>query len=303
MATIVTAVLCGQLVSCVSTPQKKPPLLAAAERHNARGMAAVQQKRYAVADKEFASAYATYASMEDFSGMITVLINSSRLYRKQGDINRAATVTGQAQALVGHAPGLAAEVWFERGKIEALRGDAAAALRCAGKARETAGDDNRAMILNFSALLTLQQGDIPRGEHLADAALKESRSRGNRHEEANALCTLAEAALARGAVVDAERDYLLALAIHKELADPDSIHGDLKGLAAVLQQGGNRSASAGYLVRAGDVALSSGDTAAAERDYTAAAALYAGLGDRGGADDVTSKLKRLRGGADGSSRP
>lgn len=300
---IVVSALCLSVAGCAMTRQKKAPRIAAAERHIFRGIAALEQHRFTVADTEFADAYDNYAAVEDFHGMVTVLVNRSRLYRKQGQVARAAAMIDLADGMVGHVPELVADVRFERGKIEFLRNNADVALIWAEKSLQVAEESNRAMITNFCAVIRLHKKELERAELLAETALKESRTGGDRHEEANALRTLAEIALARNSALSAETFYRDALAIDKGVADSAAIHDDLKGLAASSQLAGTRQAAADYLVRAAEVALAGGDTSAALEDYTAAATIREQSGDREGATAVVNIINRLRTGLKGSSRP
>lgn len=300
---IVFPMLCLQLAACALTPPPKAPrAMAAAERHNARGISALEQGRFASAEAEFAESYRGYASVENFPGMVRVLINSSRLYRGQGQIARAAAMIDRAAPLVARVPELAAEVWFEKGKIALLQSDPDGALLWADRALQVANDGNRAMILNLGALLLLQKNDLQRAEERANTALKESRSNGERHEEANALRTLADIALSRGNWAAAESFYLGALEIDKQLADSRAIRADLHGLAVSAQQAGRQRAAADYLIRAADVALFGGDSAAALAAYARAAELCGEAGDAAAAAAVTDKLNRLRRETSGSRR-
>lgn len=283
------------LAACAMAPHRKaPPAIQAAERHNATGIVALEQGRFASAESAFIAAYRDYASVEDFPGMVTVLVNSSRLYRKQGKGARAAAAIDQAESLIVHVPELASEVWFEKGKISSMQDDVHGALRWADKALQAAGDNNRAMVLNFSAVLLLQAHDLQQAEARSGAALKESRNSGDRHEEADALSTLGDIALSRKEGAGAENFYRSALEIHKQLADSRAVQGDLQGLAASLQQEDRQRDAADYLIRAAEVALSRGDAAGASAAYAQAAALCAQAGDTAAAATVTEKLNRLR---------
>lgn len=292
------------LTACALTPPppKAPHAIRAAERHNARGITALEQGRYPAAEAEFNEAYRDYASVENFPGMVTVLVNSSRLYRKQGQPARAAAMIEQAGNLVEQVPALAAEVWFEKGKIAALSNDLNGAVRWADKALQAADDKNRAMILNFYAVTLLQSHDLPHAAQRGESALKESRARDDRLEEANALRTLADIALSRRAAQDAERYYRSALEIDKQLAVSQAVSEDLRGLATTMLQQGRQRLAADYLIRAAETALAGGNSADALSAYAQAVELCVQAGDTAAAAAVTDKLNRLQRETSGSRR-
>jgi tetratricopeptide (TPR) repeat protein len=292
------------LAACALTPPppKAPPTIQAAERHNSRGITALEQGRFAAAETEFNESYRDYASVENFPGMVMVLINSSRLYRKHGEIARAAAMMDQAGNLAVQVPALAAEVWFEKGKIAALSNDLDGAVRWADKALQSADDNNRAMILNFYAVVLFQAHDLPQAAQRAEGALKESRGSGDRLEEANALRTLADIALSRRAAQEAERYYRQALEIDKQLAVSSAVYGDLHGLATTMLQQGRQRSAADYLIRAAETALAGGNSAGALSAYAQAVDLCLQTGDTAAAAEVTDKLNRLRRETSGSGR-
>lgn len=291
------------LPACALTPPPKAPhTIRAAERHNARGITALEQGRYPAAETEFNEAYRDYASVENFPGMVTVLVNSSRLYRKQGQPARAAAMIDQAGNLVGQVPALAAEVWFEKGKIASLSNDHEGAVRWADRALQAADDKNRAMILNFYAVSLLKSHDLSHASQRGESALKESRARGDRLEEANALRTLADIALSRMAAPDAERYYRSALEIDKQLAVSQAVSEDLRGVAATMLQQGRQRLAADYLIRAAETALAGGNSADALSAYAQAVELCVQAGDTTTAAEVTDKLNRLQRETSGSRR-
>jgi len=257
---------CMLLCCCVATQQNKPALIRQAEKLNASGMTATEQRRYLAAERDFAEAYKAFSRVEDYRGMATVLINSSRMYRGQGLPDKAALMAEPAVSLTEHVPELRAEAWFEMAKISLLRQDTAGALNWAEKSLTLAEDGNRAQILSLLADIHLKKGALQKGAELAEDARTRARSSGDRHEEADALRILADIRLARQEYGAAAGAYSAALALDKELAEPRSIYADLKGLALVSQQQGDDTAAAGFLLRAADVAAAEGDLQRATAD-------------------------------------
>src|SRR5690349_1202292 len=83
--------------SCVSSPKQKPPqVLQQAERRNIIGVNAESQGKLAAAESEFIEAHRLFSSVENFHGMVSTLINSSRVFRKKGDFARAETAIDRA---------------------------------------------------------------------------------------------------------------------------------------------------------------------------------------------------------------
>jgi len=293
---------CMLLCGCVATRQNKPALIRQAEKLNSSGMTATEQRRYLAAEKDFAESYKTFSRVEDHRGMVTVLINSSRMYRRQGLPDKAALMAEPAVSLTENVPELRAETWFEMAKICLLREDIAGALDWAEKSLTLAEDGNRAQILSLLADIHLKKGALQKGAELAEDARTRARSSGDRHEEADALRILADIRLARQEYGAAAGAYSAALALDKELAEPRSIYADLKGLALVSQQRGDATAAAGFLLRAADIAAAEGDLQRATADLESLLLLKrtddASARTAGVAADRLERLKKmLTGGA------
>jgi len=292
-------VLCLMLAACAGTQQKKSPLLIRkAERLNSRGITATEQGRLQAAEAEFAEAYKVYSRVEDHAGMVTVLVNSSRMYRLGGQAGKAAAMTSRAGEMVHHVPDLAAEVWFERAKVSLLQGDTDGALNWSDRALNASDDGNRAMIGNLRADIHLKKGDWQRCVELARESLALCRSAGDRHEEADALRIQADCQLAGRQPAGAADAYAAALELDKELALPLSIYADLKGLSASMVQLGDSRAAGDYLVRAAAIAIAVAATLGATADLNALLLL-----DGTKAAAVRERLDRLQGKGTGGGVP
>lgn len=282
--------LCG----CVATQQNKPALIRQAEKLNVSGMTATEQRRYPVAETDFANAYKTYSRVEDYRGMVTVLINSSRMYRRQGVPDKAALMADTAARLTEYVPELRSEAWFEMAKTCLLQGDSDGALIWAEKALTLAEDGNRTQILSILADIHLKKGALQKGAECAEEALKLARSSGDRHEEADALRILADIRLGRQEPAAAVEAYGAALVLDKELADPACIYADLKGLALATQQMGDTASAAGFLLRAADIAVAEGDLQRATADLENLLLLKQGDADPARTAVVADRLERLK---------
>ena len=294
-------VFCLVLTGCaVTRPLPGPPLIRDAERLNRRGVVDTDQQRFQAAEASFADAYRLYGSVEEFGGMVTVLVNSSRLYRIRGEVDKAAQAAARAGEMAHRVPHLAAEVWFELAKIRLLQGDTDGAVTWSDKALHASTDANRAMILNLQADLFRLRGNLPRCVDLTGEALKVSRTAADRHAEADALRILADCQLAGNQPAAAAEAYGAALQIHKSLAQPRQIHADLEGLSASMERQGDRCAAGDYLLRAADLAIARGDIPAASAHLGRATELC-GDGDRGAA--IRARMERLQNRGVGGTSP
>ena len=230
----VSSILTGILLitACAQTArQKLPTQLQQAERHNAAGIAADSLKNNIVAEAEFIEAYRLFATVENYRGMVTALVNSSRLYRSQGDKCKTEKVLMQAVQFLPYTAELEGEVCFEMAKLALLKGAYDDAVSWASRGEKNAAEPDRARMLNLHALTLMQKVDLIKAKELAVAALKASRGTVDRREEANALRMLGDIAHADKNFTAAVEMYAAALAIDKELAISVRISDDLRGMA------------------------------------------------------------------------
>lgn len=283
------AAVCALLAACAVTRPATPPLVSKAERLNSRAVAAAEQGRFREAEAGFAEAYTLYGTVEDHAGMVTALVNSSRLYRSRGMTGRASAMAERAGEMVHHVPRLAAEVCFERAKICLLQGDTACATEWSEQALQASGEESRAMITGLRADIHLKRGEWQQCTELAREALALAGSAGDRHESADAHRIMGDCQLAGRQPRDACRSYGEALRLDKELAQPREVYADLKGLSACHAQQGDRGTAADYLLRAADIAIASGDTEVAAADLEGALTLD---GTRGAV--IAERLRQLQ---------
>lgn len=277
---------------CALTPQKKAPFpLQQAQKHNLRGVTADGQKRYALADAEFLEAYRLYSSVENYEGMMTVLINFSRLYRHQSDAGKAEIAANRAAELLKAAPELSVEVWFEKTKIAMLKKKVDEALTFSEKAVKTSEGESLPRMLNLAATAHQMAGKISRAAELGGDALKASRNRRDRFEESNALHILAELATARKSPAEAKEFYLEALAIDKELALSHRVADALRGVSLSSLEAGDKNSAVEYLLRAVDVSLADSDRRSAAMDLEQAAFICKSAADGECSAEIAVKLK------------
>lgn len=289
------ALLMMVLSGCALTPQKRAPLpLQQAQKHNLRGVTADSQKRYLLADAEFLEAYRLYSSVENYEGMMTVLINFSRLYRHQGDVGKAEIAADRAVELLNAAPGLSGEVWFEKAKIAMMNKKADEALNFSEKAVKTSDDETLPRMLNLAATAHQMAGKASRAAELGNDALKASRNRGDRFEESNALHILAGLAAARRSQSEAKGLYLEALSIDKELALTRRIADDLRGLSVTSLAYGDKKMAVEYLLRAADVSLADNDRNSVAADLEKAASVCESAANDECSAEIAAKLKTYR---------
>ncbi len=278
------------MTACAQTKAKLPTLLQQAERHNVTGVAAESKQKFLAAESEFAEAYRLFSSVENYSGMVTALINSSRLYRRLGDSGRTDFVLKQAVNLIPQTPELEAEICFENSKLATLKGDSNEALLWAERAVNSSKDSDRSRMLNLVALLLLQKSDLPKATEAGEAALKFSRSTADRREEANACRLLGEIALLEKRYPAALQFFEAALLIDKELALPGRVIADLTALSRTFEAQGDITNGAHYLQRAVDAELSDKNSPAAAGKLDKLIKLY----ERTGNDQAAAKARKLK---------
>ncbi|HKB61050.1 MAG TPA: hypothetical protein VKC56_13515, partial [Gallionellaceae bacterium] len=153
---------------------------------------------------------------------------------------------------VPYPPDMRAEAAFRKAVIlvdknsaEAATAVAAAAARCGTSCRFAAG------LNNLRARMALRKGDFPAA--LAAAKAAEGAAGNDKQELANARRNRAAAEAGQGRRENALADYLAALALDKELAQPSHIAEDLAGVSGVLKRLGRNAESAAYARRAAAV--------------------------------------------------
>lgn len=278
------------LSGCAAVPKRAAPAMEQGASHNLKGIHAEEQKIFKVAEAEFAEAYRLYSSVENYHGMVTALVNSSRLYRRTGRLQQAETVTERAVELGGNTPELASEVWFEKAKLLLLQNrNDEAALWCE-KAVKAAPESEQPRMLNLSSEIYRNKGQRAWAGQFAEKALQLSRKSGDRQEEANALRNLGGLELIEkrpGVAVD---QFKTALEIDKELALSRKISADLRALSQSFAAQGDTRAAAAYLQRAVDAELADGDRKQTVFDLETLGQLQ----ERSGQSQAAAKTDELR---------
>lgn len=247
--------------ACVQPVRQKSPLrLEQAERHNILGINAETRQMFDLADTEFTESYRLYSGVENYQGMVTALVNSSRLNRQRGDNAKAENAMKLALEILPQTPALEAEVCFEMTKLALANGNHDGAVIWAGRGVDSASEIDRGRMLNVSALAFMQKVDYPKAKELAGAALKASRVVVDRREESNALRLLGDIAYAGKNYRESLEMYAAALPIDKELALSTRISDDLRGIARSFAASENLESAAEHYQRSAAINL-------AERDF------------------------------------
>lgn len=289
------------LASCASAPKQKSPIvLQQAERRNMIGVNAESQGRLAAAESEFVEAHRLFSSVENFNGMVTTLINSSRVFRKKGEFAKAEIAIDHALDLAKQAPELAGEIYFEKSKNFLARADLVDAHVWAEKAVGAAREKELPRMLNLYALICLKQGLLEKASENAVVAEKSSRSSGERREEGNSLRILAEAAFLEKRFSDSLQLFQSALVIDKEVAVPGRISDDLRGIGRAFEVLGDLGAAALSFNRSASANIAGRELSRAGEDLEKVADLYSKSGDKQRAAEAQSALKKLRSSRSGS---
>lgn len=283
------------VTACAQTPRQKPPVpQQVAERHNLLGLAAESRQKYAAAETEFMEAYRGYRAIEQYHGMVTVLVNSSRLYRRMGNLAATDRVLAEAVALLSQTPALEAEVSFEMTKLALARGDNAAAVTWASRAVRTAAEPDRGRMLNLQALVYLQQTEHAKARDAALAALKSSRGGDDRREEANALRLLGALAYASERYRESQEWYEAALPLDKALALSLRISDDLRGIARSLAAAGELEAAARYYQRSAAINMAEREFGRSSEDLESLRHLYERTNNRERLDETVKLLEKIK---------
>jgi tetratricopeptide (TPR) repeat protein len=296
---IITALL---LSSCVSTPkQRLPVVLQQAERRNIAGVNAESQGKLVAAESEFLEAYRLFSSVENFDGMVTTLINSSRIYREKGDFAKADSAMNHAFNLSRHTPELEAEIYFEKAKLSLSRSALDDAESWADKAVKASGEKDRPRMLNLYSSICLKKGLLHKVKENAIAAEKLSRSFGEKREEGNSLRLLAEAAFSEKRFDDSLQLFQSALVVDKEIAVSNRISDDLRGAGRVYEALGDFSEAALSFNRSAATNLAGRELSRTEEDLAQIVNLYGKSGDERRASDARESLEKLRSSRSGSA--
>lgn len=283
------------VTACAQTPRQKPPAsLQVAERHNLLGLAAESRQKYAAAETEFMEAYRCYRAIENYHGIVTVLVNSSRLYRRLGNLTATDRVLTEAVAIVSQTPELEAEVSFEMTKLALARSDNAAAATWSSRAVRTAAEADRGRMLNLQALVYLQQTELGTAKEVAQAALKSSRGGGDRREEANALRLLGAIAYSGKLYRESQELYEAALSLDKTLALSLRISDDLRGIARSLAASGDLEAAALYYQRSAAINMAERERGRSGEDLELLRNLYERTNNRERLDETVKLLEKIR---------
>lgn len=283
------------VTACAQTPRQKPPAsVQVAERHNLLGLAAESRQKYAAAETEFMEAYRCYRAIEHYHGMVTVLVNSSRLYRRLGNLTATGRVLTEAVALLPQTPVLEAEVSFEMTKLALARGDNAAAVTWSARAVRTTAEADRGRMLNLQALVFLQQTELAKAREVALAAVKSSRGGGDRREEANALRLLGAIAYTDKQYRESQEWYEAALPLDKALALSLRISDDLRGIARSLAASGDLEAATLHYQRSVAINMAERELGRSGEDLEILRNLYERTNNRERLDETVKLLEKIR---------
>jgi len=287
--------------SCISSPkQKLPVVLQLAERRNIIGVTAESQGKLAAAELEFMEAHRLFSSVENFHGMVLTLINSSRVFRKKGDFAKADAAIDHALNLALQTPELAAEIYFEKAKSSLAKPALDDAGFWADKAVKSAGEKDLSRMLNLYSLICLRKGLLEKAKEKAVAAEKSSRSLGEKREEGNSLRILADVAFLEKRFNDSLQFFQSALVVDKEVAVPNRISDDLRGVGRAYEMLGDFTAAALSFNRSAATNVAVRAFSRAGEDLEKVAALYRNSGDESRATEALVALEKLRSSRSGS---
>ena len=279
------------LNGCGTPPKKSPPPLQKAARHLNKGISVEDGNVPGDAEAEFLEGYRIYRSVEDYPGMLTSLLNLSKLYRARGESVRALEAVASAEKILPNDQSVAYEFWYEKGRLMLHLDKVSEALESSEKALLLAPESERGRMFILKGEAQLLRKEYESATKLAAEALSLSRKHGDRRLEATAEKLQGEVLLATGKYSSSIERFGAALLIDKELALSGRVASDLDALARGAEAAGDIKGAVGYLLRKVDLIrarIQSNEHLST--DYTRLALLYDRLGDR----EAAVKIRALQ---------
>ena len=282
------------LSACTTPPKRNPAALQKALQHINRGIQADTDSSFANSEAEFLEAYRLYSVVENYPGMLTALLNLSKLYRGQGDIGRAVEASDKAVALLPQDPSISYEIFIEKGRVFLCQGKLQEALALSEKAVVSAPESEKSRAIVFNAEALLRSGQIEPALAAAATALKIARASDEKRSEATALRIYGENLLAAGKPAAADENFTAALAIDKDLALSKRIAEDLDGLSKAAEARGDLKNAAVFLQRRIEIWRSSERSGPLDAELERLASFYDRLGEKGAAAKIRSMTDSRR---------
>ena len=291
--------ICCTLMGCATTaPVTISPRQQEANRHNDRGIAAEARGDHSLALEEFSRSVQGNGAVENSTGIVVALVNSSRACRHKGDFAAAQALMTRAVALVPPPHGLSGEVAFEMAQVKLHLNGPTDALPWAEQAVSNDHSSQRGMRLNLLGRILLAQGKTVEAEVTVREALELNREQAFRSEEANSLRLLGDLHFTGGRFQSAADSFDRALTIDKELGSSGKIAADLRGLARSAESAHDDSGAIAYYGRACAVSSAAGDLAGAASDLLILSRIHHRRGENERAEQMLAEreqlLKKLR---------
>lgn len=263
-------------------------------KHINRGIQADADSSFANAEAEFLEGHRIYSEVENYPGILTALLNLSKLYRGHGDISKAAEASDRAVALLSQDQSISYEIFLEKGRVYLQQGKLQESLALSEKAIASAPEGEKSRVFIFNAEALFRSGKVEPALVAAAASLKAARASDDKRSEATALRVNGEILLAAGKPAAADENFAAALAIDKELALSKRIAEDLDGLSKAAAARGDLRNAASFLQRRVDILRSSERSVSQDADLERLASFYDGLGEKATAAKIRSLADGLR---------
>jgi tetratricopeptide (TPR) repeat protein len=270
----------ASVAGCGGAPVYRSAPLEREQELNRKATAAYERGKYESALALSREALQISRAIEHADGIAANLLNLAAVQRALGERAQAAQAVDELLAAgpIAFSPERRSAAAYLRALLELDAGAFPEAARLAAAARElcrTARCGSEGRIVNLQARAAFLGGDPARALTLAREALALNREAGADEETANALRTMADAALVSGGGAEAEAGYAAALALDKKL-----------GLAAKIRLD---------LLRLGDAAAAAGRIDAARDYFRRALGVSRGAADEAGAAEAEARLRGLEG--------
>lgn len=275
------ALLLLSMAGCAGKPPAAlSPLRMEAIRHNQRGIKAEAEGDSPQAVEAFSEALRISRSIENSEGIIVALVNSSRVYRHNGDAKASLAMMNGAIPLITPQDPLYPEVAFEMAQAKLLSVELNEASEWASKTVAADNGAKRGMRINLLARILYLKGNLTEAESKAREALFLNRENELRDEEANSLRLLGDIQAAGERRAEAAESYRQALAIDKALGKSRKIAADLRALALLSLSHNEPDQALGFYQRAFTVSSSGGDRSGAADDLLKMSRIHEKRGDK-----------------------
>jgi len=250
------------LTACAAPPERPPsPAQQQAAEAPRRAARALQRGDLALARREYGAALAAAQALQDPALTGAALLNLTAVDARRGDLPAAQAHVDQLLADRSASPALHARAAARKALLMLDGGDADGALHWAAQARGLCATPCTLLPVldNVQAYVALTRGDAAAALAQARRAADGAAATGQTGEQASALRLAGRAATRLGDTAQAADLLAQALALDRQLGQPDRVALDLLYAAENETRRGNHALAADLTERAATVYAATGD--------------------------------------------